>query len=119
MKGIEEVTRNLRKEIASIENRSMAGLIEAVAFIRRDMDKTPPLIPLDAGILRNSWTVQPAKDQRVVRFGFTAEYAIDVHFKTGNVNWNRPNSGPFFFSNALSRNHANILEIIRKRAQLK
>ena len=52
--GIETVMKNLNREITKIKNRSMAGLIQAAIIIRRDMDKTPPLIPIDLGNLRAS-----------------------------------------------------------------
>jgi len=53
--GIEKVMRNLQREIKNIEGLSMKGLIRAAIIIRRDMDKTSPLIPLDKGNLRASF----------------------------------------------------------------
>lgn len=53
--GLPEVIKNLNKEIENIEGLSMKGLIRAVIIIRRDMDKTSPLIPIDTGNLRASW----------------------------------------------------------------
>lgn len=52
--GVEKVTANLNKEINKIVNLSMKGLIKAAVLIRRDMDKTPPVIPVDLGNLRAS-----------------------------------------------------------------
>jgi len=53
--GTEKVMRNLNREIKKIKGRTTAGLIEASIVIRRDMDKRPPLIPVDLGNLRASW----------------------------------------------------------------
>jgi len=53
--GLNTVIRNLNREIKKIEGRSMKGLIEAQIIIRRDMDKTPPKIPVDTGNLRASY----------------------------------------------------------------
>lgn len=55
LKGMENVMRNLQKEITKIEGLSMKGLIRSVIIIRRDMDKTAPLIPVDTGNLRASF----------------------------------------------------------------
>jgi len=57
--GIKTVLSNLTKEIIKIRGRSMAGLVRGVIVIRRDMDRTPPLIPVDLGNLRTSWFVVP------------------------------------------------------------
>jgi len=54
LRGVKNMMRNLNKEILKIKGRSMKGLIEAAIVIRRDMDKTPPLIPVDTGNLRAS-----------------------------------------------------------------
>lgn len=53
--GIDKVMSNLTKEVRKIKARSTVGLIEASIIIRRDMDKRPPLIPVDLGNLRASW----------------------------------------------------------------
>lgn len=52
--GVERVMRNLQREVRKIKQASMRGLIEAAYVIRRDMDQTPPLIPVDQGNLRAS-----------------------------------------------------------------
>ena len=60
LKGLEEVNRNLNKELEAITARSMKGLIMAAAFIRNETEKTPPLTPVDLGNLRASWFVVTA-----------------------------------------------------------
>ena len=55
IKGMDVVLANLNREILLMEERSNTGLIEAAILIRRDMDMTPPLIPIDLGNLRASW----------------------------------------------------------------
>ncbi len=55
--GVEKVMANLNKEIAKLKVKGMAGLIEAAIIIRRDMDITPPLIPVDWNNLRSSWYI--------------------------------------------------------------
>lgn len=54
--GLDKVLRNLNREIKKIEHRTLKGLIRAVIVIRRDMDKTPPRVPVgDTGNLRLSF----------------------------------------------------------------
>lgn len=119
VKNFKKVSRRLRKKGAQMSNGSLKGLIEGVALIRRDMDKTPPLIPVDQNILRPSWTVQINKGKRSLKFGFTTSYAAAVHFKLdGGVNWSRPNSGPLFFSSAIARNYVKVLKVIAENSKV-
>lgn len=119
IQGFDRVAKNLRKEASKIDNASLKGLILATAFIRRDMDKTPPLIPVDTGNLRDSYRTFPSKQKRNVVFGFTANYAAKVHFSSLERNWRRPGSGPLFFSAALTRNRSKILSIIAENAKIR
>ena len=57
VRGIDKVMTRLNMAIAKIEATSLAGLIQAAIIIRRDMDKTPPVIPIDFGNLRASWFI--------------------------------------------------------------
>jgi hypothetical protein len=117
IKGTDIVLRNLQREIQNIENRSLDGLIEAANMIRRDMDKTPPLIPVDLGNLRASWSVTPLGKLAII-VGFSANYAVFVHENVG-AHFNRPGSGAKFFEASLKRNKNNILKIIQRKARIK
>lgn len=131
--------KNLRKEFKKIQVKSSAGMINAAIIVRRDMDRTPPLIPVDKGILRSSWfvtssrgvqeagegegrhgqvvaeTTARAKSQAPARFvvimGFSAIYAVEVHEATGKV-FKRPGAGPKFLESSLKRNKSNILRAV-------
>ncbi|OFY64751.1 MAG: hypothetical protein A2Y71_06160 [Bacteroidetes bacterium RBG_13_42_15] len=117
----------LDKEIMLIKDRTSKGCLEAVAYIRRDMDKTPPLIPVKTNNLRSSWFSTPVRDSADrfgVKFGFSANYAAFVHEMLDEVygkkiNWTRPGSGPKFFEKALDRNYNEILQIIADYADVK
>ncbi len=125
LKGMEAVMTNLNAAILKIEAGSMKGLIESAIIIRRDMEKTPPLIPVDTGNLRASWFTSPIKVTGMpgLLIGFNANYAIFVHEMVGDegkqINWNRPGSGPKFFEQALTRNTKLILQTIQKNAYIK
>jgi hypothetical protein len=126
IRGLERVVANLNKEIKGIEDRSLAGLLLAVAMVRRSMEDTPPLIPIEFGNLRASWFATPTSMPAgpAVICGFSANYAVYVHemlaSATGNpINWSRPGSGPKFFQSALRRNTDKILQIIKENAKVK
>ena len=55
--GFAKVKANLNREILKIEGRSMKGLILSSIIVHRDMESTPPLVPIDLGNLRASWFV--------------------------------------------------------------
>lgn len=118
--GLRQVQMNLNREILKIKAGSMAGLIEAAVIIRRDMDKTPPVIPVDTGNLRQSWFTTPVKkpNRPGLIIGFSANYAIHVH-ENLKAKFKRPGAGPRFFQQALDRNHKMILETVRKNARVK
>ncbi len=122
IKGMDVVLSNLSKEILAIKVRSAAGLIEVAIMIRRDMEKTPPLIPLDTGNLRASWFTTAFRKAKMfgLILGFNANYAMWVHEMMDNkIKWSRPGSGPKFFEAALKRNAKQILHIIGKNARIK
>jgi len=117
---IDQVIAKLNQAITQIEERTMAGLLEAAAFLRYDMDTTPPLIPVGkTENLRLSWTATGVynKGRPTVICGFTANYARWVHDNVG-AKFTRPGSGANFFSAALNRNHKVILKIIRDKAKI-
>jgi hypothetical protein len=62
--GMKEVLMSLNKEIAKIEGRTLKGLIRSAIVIRRDMEKTSPVIPVDTGNLRASWFVVTSKGDK-------------------------------------------------------
>lgn len=122
IKGMDIVLANLNKEIVKMKINSIVGLLSAAGFIRRDMEKTYPLIPIDFGNLRASWFVTSftVLGQPVVLIGFNANYALFVHeMVDGSINWSRPNSGPKFLEAALNRNKKEILALIAREVTLK
>jgi hypothetical protein len=54
VEGIDNVMRNLRKEISQIEGATLKGLMRGAILVIRDAEKTSPLTPLDTGNLRAS-----------------------------------------------------------------
>lgn len=62
--GFQKVSAKINKEIKKIKGHSMDGLIDASITIRRDMDISIPMIPVDLGNLRASWFVSTAKGNK-------------------------------------------------------
>jgi hypothetical protein len=85
IEGFEEVMSNLNKEIQAIEGRTLQGLIKAAIIIRRDMDHTPPLIPVLTGNLRASWFVVSAKGLKSENPTFTGDEAEEVQNDFNNA----------------------------------
>ena len=127
--GMDKVIQRLQVELTKIKSGAAQGMVEAVAFIHADTETTPPLTPVDTGNLRSSWrTVFFRKNkQSVIRFGYSANYALYVHEMLGAlregggkaINWSRPNSGAKWFQYAIQRNIKRITHIIFKNAKIK
>lgn len=60
IEGIDTVMNNIHKELKHLEIKGLQGMIMAAVEIRRDMENTSPLIPIDVGNLRASWFVVTA-----------------------------------------------------------
>lgn len=55
------INANLNRELEKIKHRSNKGLILAAIAIRRDMEVTPPYIPVDYGNMKASWFIVTKK----------------------------------------------------------
>ena len=64
IQGFKKVIDNLNKEVKKIKGRTLKGLIEGAIIIRRDMEVTPPVIPIDLGNLRASWFTVTAQSEQ-------------------------------------------------------
>lgn len=120
--GMETVMFNLNRQLDKMTVMSKVGMQEAVMLVRKDMETTPPKVPVDTGNLRASWFqefVRNLKGGHALIFGFSANYAVFVHEKIGaDVNWNREGSGPKFLQAALKRNSKEIVKLIGKSMKL-
>ena len=119
LEGLNTVLKNLNKEVKSIKNRSMKGLIRSAVIIRRDMDFTSPLIPVDTGNLRASWFTEPffITGSPALIIGFTAFYAVFVHENIG-AHFQRPGAGAKFMEASMKRNSRKVLETIAHEARI-
>lgn len=120
LKGLDNVLRNLNKEIKAIEGRSLKGMLLAVAEIRKDIDSVSPLVPVgETGNLRASWFAEPLNlpTGPAVIFGHSANYAAYVHELLG-ANFQRPNAGPKWLQSHIRRTKERTLRIIAENARI-
>ena len=121
LKGLDNVLRNLNKEIKAIEGRSLKGMLLAVALIRRDIETVSPLVPVgETGNLRASWFSEPLMlpTGPAVIFGHAANYAAYVHELLG-AHFQRPGAGPKWLQSHIRRTKERTLRIISDNARIK
>jgi len=120
IRGFEQVIANFNKEVIALKDRNAKGLQKMAKFIRRDMDNTIPLIPVDLGNLRDSWQQHSitVNGERGIEMGFYASYALWVHEMMGAVHWSKAGSGPKFFEQAIMRNWDVLLQIIASETKI-
>jgi hypothetical protein len=114
--GMDALMQGLNNRLSKMNAYSLNGMREVAAIIREDMEKTPPVVPVDTGNLRASWFtefVKRVKGGFGMIFGFGANYAFWVHENINpEVKWNRAGSGPKFLQAAIKRNFKRILMIL-------
>lgn len=129
--NLKQMEVDLNNKLKKIKGGTMVGLLQAASFLRRDMDTTPPLIPIDTGALRESWFVRQINSniEHLIKIecGFgdnSVNYALYVHEMTSppyshEINWSRPGSGPKFFEAAIARNINSIIFIVKTNVEIK
>lgn len=124
--GLDNLMKNLNKELEKNKLQSLAGFTRVGILIRRETITVSPTVPLDTGNLRGSWFTEFMTDLVTrnvgMRFGFSANYAAYVHERlegapwgdgvVGDINWNEPGSGPKFLEAAIKRNTDKFLIIM-------
>ena len=74
LKGVADVDKRLKQASVKVQDAMMRGLIEASILIRRDMDKTTPIIPVDTRNLQHSfYTVNTYGKQEITKSAFTGK----------------------------------------------
>jgi bacteriophage HK97-gp10 putative tail-component len=111
VEGEDAVLKNLNREIAGIEGRTLAGLLEAGLLIERE---SKPLVPVDTGNLRGSGYTRKSGELEV-EVGYSAAYAVfvhedlEAHHKVGQAK---------FLEQAVHENAGKVLDIVRNRAKV-
>jgi hypothetical protein len=131
VRGLAEVTRNLNVAFAQIKGDVTAGLLEAGLQIQGSSQRR---VPVEHGNLKASAYTRKAMDATTgtaVEVGYTSAYAVFVHENmeqklkgvprpSGLGHYWGPNgAGPKFLQNAVAENESGILEIVRRRAEVK
>lgn len=115
MVGLDDVLRNLNREIKSIEEGSQVGILRAGFFIEAEATKNAPLF---TGNLRGSSYTRNVNVmdgmQGGVEVGFEAEYAVYVH----EIDNDYRNGEWKYLQRAIDENSNIILDIIREEASV-
>lgn len=127
VEGLDDVLRNLNREIDGIENRTMAGLMAGGLIVQGESQKHTPV---EYGNLRASaYTRKVPEDALTVEVGYTSEYAVYVHENLEakwagkprpsglGVYWG-PKGTPKFLENAVRDKAKSVLNAIRKYAKV-
>jgi hypothetical protein len=111
---MDEVLRNLNREIRGIERRTAGGMKAAADHV---LAETIPRTPVDSGNLRNSGDTAAFETSQgpVAEIFFTADYAVFVH----EINKNYTVGGWKYLETTLKEEARNVLEIIRSYARIK
>lgn len=127
IKGINEVLKNLSKEISNIEGDTFDGVKAAGLFIKGEAVERAPV---EFGVLRNSAFTQAERraNGSAAKIGFTSKYAPFVHEapmklkgqpragKGKGVYWQGGENK--FLEKAIKFNVREIVDIIAKRAKI-
>lgn len=135
VEGLEEINRNLNRQIAGIKGDVLAGLLAAGLLVQRDAQLH---VPVDTGNLKASAYTRKKPDapanRPAVEVGFTAAYAVFVHENMEQTLKGQPRTsgsgkgrywdpqgraGPKFLQNAVANNQRIILDTIAKHAKVK
>ena len=111
VEGIDEVLRNINRELQGVENRGMDGLFDAGLQVQRVSQSRTPV---DTSNLKGSAYTRKAGGG--VEVGYTANYAIFVH---ENMEARHTNGQAKFLESALRDNASRIVDIVRRRAEIK
>ena len=135
MIGMQQVEANFKTVRSKMYYAPLSALLKIGIYIREDMDKTPPLVPVSkkkkdkngkggGGRLRAAFQIIPKKNadpsKNAVLLGWPPgedEYAAYVHEMTqppyeNPIDWSRPGSGPKFFEMAIKRNQKVMVDIV-------
>lgn len=127
VEGFDRVQRNLNRKLAQIKGDARAGLLEAGLQIERVSNQRAPREY--GNLVNSSYTRATPEDPDVVEVGYTAAYAPFVHEATAEklkgeprpsglgTYWNPGRSE--FLRSAVEDNVAKIVEIVRRRAEVK
>jgi hypothetical protein len=113
--GLNEVMRNLNREIQNIEGDIDDGLLAAAIFVEGESNE---IVPHDTGNLLNSSFHRVNRQTHTATVGYTSRYAPYVHEMPRTFNYTKPGTGPKFLQRSIAENQTRILSIIANRARI-
>lgn len=114
VEGLDNVLKNLNKEIKGIKNRSLAGLKAAGLKVQAEAQRR---VPVDTGNLKGSASTDTlSKNPPAVAISFGAAYGIFVH---ENLEATHINGEAKFLENAVRDLRTEIVDTVRAFAKVK
>ena len=114
--GLENVLRNLNREVEGVKRRSLAGLLAGGLLIMGEAKK-PYNVPIDTANLRNSGYVRKAPGGEIlVELGFAAAYAVYVH---EDMEAHHDNGRAKYLEIPLNEKKDEVLDRVRRAAEIK
>lgn len=103
LKGVRNVVRNINIQLASIQGRTLKGMLMGAALIHNETEKGTVKVPVDTGNLRHSWFIVSSAAKIVSGGGKTR--TVD-----GGGGFTGPNAG------RMAAEHSAMLKSMKARA---
>lgn len=122
--GLENILKNIQRELMGVKNRTYTGMYKAMKFLESEMDTINPTVPIDTKAMRNSWFIggSPHPTNPIVFAGYTVPYAPIVHEMTTPpypfINWTTAGSGAKWLQIHFDRNRTEMLMIVAQNARI-
>lgn len=128
IEGIDEVMKNLNREIGNIKGRTTTGLLAAGLKLQRAAQEKVPV--KFGGLKRSAFTRRVPEEEHLVEIGFSAAYALFIHENMEQVlkgqprtdgpgvYWG-PNGQPKFLEQPLQEMEPELLKTVADYARIK
>ena len=80
--GIAEMKKQIKAQKDAMRSNVLAGMLEAAVLVRRDMEKSAPLTPVDLGNLRSSFYITTVLGSKQTGKGYKGEKGKEVAAST-------------------------------------
>lgn len=78
IEGIDTVMKNVERALSDMTLMGEKGLMQISTLIKKSMDTTPPVIPIEKGNLNKSWFAVTTNQSKEGSGGFTGKYAGEL-----------------------------------------
>jgi hypothetical protein len=126
--GLDDVMKNLRREVGKVKGRTVAGLLAGGLIIQATAQKKAPRVT--GNLAGSAYTRKSPENDKIVEVGFGAAYALFVHENMEQVLKGQPrkhpakgtywdNGEPKFLENAAREETGRVVRIVASYAEIK